>query len=589
MGYENRIWCGTIGAKYVNQKVELFGWVNRVRDMGGILFVDLRDRSGIIQLVVDQKKVSNFDDLAGLSNEDVIRVVGVVRQRPRDKINTRLPTGEYEVDVERIDILSKSDPLPFAINEEDYKEISTDESLRLRYRFLDLRRPRMFRNLYFRHKFIKKIRDFLDENGFIEVETPILSKPTPEGARDFLVPSRLQPGKFYALPQSPQLYKQILMVSGIDRYFQIAKCLRDEDLRADRQPEFTQLDLEMSFIDQEDIFNLIENLLKEVLLSTMGIELQTPFPRISYKIAMEEYLSDKPDLRFPYPIKRFDTQKVPINNENLRGEVYYLFIPFILNRKEIDNLYNKGYKFLYLIREGENYKGTLLKYIQVEKMNELVENREVYTVLLTFDQPRDKLDEIKRILIDRKVLLPACSFYFLWVKDFPLFKLEEDGKISSEHHPFTNVHPEDKDYLYELYNEFRLSVNFSDIVPKLLNIKSLAYDLVLNGVEVGSGSIRITDPELQKMIFHIIGLTDEEANSKFGFLLNSFRYGVPPHGGIALGLDRIISILLMTNSIRDVIAFPKTQSGSCLLTNSPSEVDRNQLLELGINTVPLAQ
>ncbi|MCX7758972.1 MAG: aspartate--tRNA ligase [bacterium] len=593
MSYEGRIWCGTVNSRYLNQKIELFGWVNRFRDMGGILFIDLRDRTGIVQLVVDQNNISNFQELR-ISNEDVLKIVGIVRQRPKDKINIKIPTGEYEVEVHEISVLSKSLTLPFPINEEDYKDVSVDETLRLKYRFIDLRRPKMFKNLYFRHKLIKKIRDFLDENEFLEVETPILSNPTPEGARDFLVPSRIQKGKFYALPQSPQLYKQILMVSGIDRYFQIAKCLRDEDLRADRQPEFTQLDLEMSFINYNDVFCLIEKMLKEVLLTTMGLEIKVPFLRMEYKEAIDQYISDKPDLRFPYPIRKLDIEKVQINVESVTNDVYFLIIPQTINRKEIDNLYNSGYKFLYLVREGENYKGTLLKYIQLEQFNGFVnnledpelKNKELYTVFVIFNQPKVKLNEIKQVLIDRKILLPTCSFYFLWVNNFPLFKLEEDGRISPEHHPFTNVHPEDKDLLIELYNN--IDKFDSTMKSRFTSIRSLAYDLVLNGVEVGSGSIRITDPELQKMIFSIIGLTEEEANSRFGFLLNSFKYGVPPHGGIALGLDRIISILLMTNSIRDVIAFPKTQSGSCLLTNSPSGVGEEQLKELGIELLPLA-
>ncbi|MCS6954819.1 MAG: hypothetical protein NZM44_00475, partial [Candidatus Calescibacterium sp.] len=376
--------------------------------------------------------------------------------------------------------------------------------------------------------------------------------------------------------------------------FQIAKCLRDEDLRADRQPEFTQLDLEMSFINYNDVFCLIEKMLKEVLLTTMGLEIKVPFLRMEYKEAIDQYISDKPDLRFPYPIRKLDIEKVQINVESVTNDVYFLIIPQTIIRKEIDNLYNSGYKFLYLVREGENYKGTLLKYIQLEQFNGFVnnledlelKNKELYTVFVIFNQPKVKLNEIKQVLIDRKILLPTCSFYFLWVNNFPLFKLEEDGRISPEHHPFTNVHPEDKDLLIELYNN--IDKFDSTMKSRFTSIRSLAYDLVLNGVEIGSGSIRITDPELQKMIFSIIGLTEEEANSRFGFLLNSFKYGVPPHGGIALGLDRIISILLMTNSIRDVIAFPKTQSGSCLLTNSPSGVGEEQLKELGIELLPLA-
>ncbi len=588
MSYENRIWCGTINIRYINQEVDLFGWVNRARNMGGILFIDLRDRTGIVQVVADEQKISNFEEISKLSNEDVIKVKGVVKQRPKDKVNLKIPTGEFEVEAQEIIILSKSDPLPFPINEEDYKEISVDETLRLKYRFLDLRRPKMFKNLYFRHKLIKKIRDFLDENEFLEIETPILSKPTPEGARDFLVPSRLQKGKFYALPQSPQLYKQILMVSGIDRYFQIAKCLRDEDLRADRQPEFTQLDLEMSFIQKNDIFKLIESMLKYCLSETLGIEINTPFPVMDYKQAVEEYCSDKPDLRYPYPVKKLDLQKYPINNENISGNVYYLCIPIPVTRKEIDNLYNMGYKFMYLVKDEENYKGNLAKYVDVEKFNELAGNR-TYTIFIISNQEKEKLNEIKQVLIDRKVIMPSVSFYFLWVDNFPLFKLEEDGSISPEHHPFTNVEPNHKQKLIDISKNINSKEDVQKYKEELLSIRSLAYDLVLNGSEIGSGSIRISDPELQKIIFKIIGLTEEEVHIKFGFLLNSFKYGVPPHGGIALGIDRIVSIFSGASSIRDVIAFPKTQSGSCLLTSSPSFVDEEQLRELGIQLLPLAQ
>lgn len=581
MDYRDRIWCGTINSKYLGQKVRLFGWVNRFRDMGGILFIDLRDRTGIVQVVVEKNLLED------ISNEDVIEVIGLVRQRPKDKVNIKIATGEYEIEAEKIKILSKSSPLPFPINEEDYRKVEIDEVIRLKYRFLDLRRPKMFKNLYFRHKFIKKVRDFLDENEFLEIETPILSKPTPEGARDFLVPSRLQKGKFYALPQSPQLYKQILMVSGIDRYFQIAKCLRDEDLRADRQPEFTQLDIEMSFIDREDIFILIEEMLKETIFYTFGIDLSVPFLRMDYQEAIDCYLSDKPDLRFPYPIKKLHLWE--------RGEAFYFVVPVAISRKEIDNLYNNGFKFLYLVKEGENFKGTLTKYIDTQKLNEIIMNEinsEIYTIFLVFDQPKQNLNQIKQVLIDRKVLLPVCSYSFLWVNNFPLFKIDDGKKISSEHHPFTNVHPEDRDLLLEIYeamNKDKSVLSSESFINKVLSIRSLAYDLVLNGSEIGSGSIRITDPYIQKIIFSIIGIEEEEADKKFGFLLNSFRYGVPPHGGIALGLDRILSIFLMTNSIRDVIAFPKTQSGSCLLTSSPSEVEYEQLADLGIELVPLAQ
>ncbi|MFN3477943.1 MAG: aspartate--tRNA ligase [bacterium] len=596
MSYKNRTWCGTIGIKHLNQEVELYGWVNRVRDMGNLIFIDLRDRTGIVQLVVNSQNISNFEQVKEISNEYVIKVRGKVRQRPKDKINLKISTGEYEIDVNNIELISKSLPTPFSINEEEYKEILTDESLRLKYRYLDLRRSKMFKNLYFRHKLIKKMRDFLEKKEFLEVETPILSKPTPEGARDFLVPSRIQKGKFYALPQSPQLYKQLLMVAGIERYFQVAKCLRDEDLRADRQPEFTQLDIEMSFITIDDIFDIIEEMLKEAISLTFGLEINTPFSVMSYQKAMEEYISDKPDLRFPYPIKKFNPEELNYSG-NMEGEGYFIIFPLAILRKEIDYLYNNGYKFLYLIKDSENLKGPLVKFIDSSKLDEFIQkykdsdqNFKNLTMMLIFNQSKEKLKEIKEILINRKVLLPTCSFYFLWIKDFPLFKVEEDLKISPEHHPFTNVHPADKEKLMKLYEKMKKfpdSIKDNDFINEILSIRSLAYDLVLNGSEIGSGSIRITDSELQQIIFNMIGLSEEESDKKFGFLLNAFKYGVPPHGGIALGLDRLISIFLGANSIRDVIAFPKTQSGSCLLTSSPSEVSEEQLKELGI--LPLAQ
>jgi len=598
MRYKDRIWCGIINSKYANEKVELVGWVHRIRNLGGILFIDLRDRTGIVQLVVDQNKVKNFNELSEISNEYVIKVYGTVKQRPKDKINVKIPTGEFEVEVEEVEIISKSEILPFPINEEDYKENNIDETLRLKYRFLDLRRSRMFKNLYFRHKFIKKIRDFLDENEFLEVETPILSKPTPEGARDFLVPSRLQKGKFYALPQSPQLYKQILMVSGIDRYFQIAKCFRDEDLRADRQPEFTQLDLEMSFITPDDIFNLIEEMLKEVFNSLVGIELNTPFPKIEYKQAIDHYLSDKPDLRYPFPILKLESDKITSDIPNIdKNNMFYFIVPTKVNRKEIDGLYSQGHQFLYLIKEDNEYKGNLAKYIDKENFNfnNFNSNDEkVYTLfLISGENGKEKLNELKQALINKKVINPTKPFHLSWIVNFPLFKVVEN-QIVSEHHPFTNVHPEDKDLLMEVFEEFKKDkevIKDNKFVEKVLSIRSLAYDLVFNGNEVGSGSIRIIDPNIQKIIFYLLGLRDDEVNNKFGFLLNSFKYGAPPHGGIALGLDRIISILLATNSIRDVIAFPKTQSGSCLLTSSPSEVDKEQLNELSIKIteIPLPQ
>ncbi|MGC8734376.1 MAG: aspartate--tRNA ligase [bacterium] len=599
--YKDRIWCGKINEKYVNQEVKLYGWVHRFRDMGGILFIDLRDRTGIVQVVVPKEL-----KLDKLSLEDVLEVIGIVKERPQENVNPNMATGNFEVIAKDVKVLSKSDPLPFIINE-DYKDISDlkiDESLRLKYRYLDLRRLQMFKNMYFRHKIIKYIRDFMDNEDFLEIETPLLAKPTPEGARDFLVPSRLQLGKFYALPQSPQLFKQILMVSGIDRYFQVAKCLRDEDLRADRQPEFTQVDIEMSFISKKDIFLLIENLL-DYVLNNLGFDINIPFDVIDYSYAMDHFNSDKPDLRYNYPVKKWNNSiKININDENFDiNQTYYVFFKnLVLTRRELDKLNEflkqNNLKFLYFISYNNEFKGSLVKFVDVNEVDNYLRKENDFnsgdyiTFIISSKNYLNELILIKNYLIENKLLRPVKDFYFLWVDNFPLFKVEEEKvgnkiirRIAPEHHPFTNVLPEDKVKVYTIYNELKKDPNIihdDGFVKEVLSIRSLAYDLVLNGVEVASGSIRITDIEFQKIIFEIIGINEEEANKKFGFLLEAFRYGVPPHGGIALGIDRIIALLLGYSSIREVIAFPKTQSGTCLLTKAPSEVDINQLKELGI-------
>jgi aspartyl-tRNA synthetase len=575
--------CGLLGIKDEGRAVVLAGWVHRLRDLGGITFVDLRDQSGLVQLVF-----RNIPEAHDLSLEDVIRVKGVVRRR--EAPNPKLPTGEIEVLVEELEILSKSKPLPFPV---DTDEPRANEETRLRFRFLDLRRERMQRNLRLRHKICLSIRNYLSERGFIEVETPYLTRSTPEGARDFLVPSRLEPGKFYALPQSPQLFKQTLVISGIERYFQIVRCFRDEDLRADRQPEFTQLDLEMAFLEEPDeLFTLIEGLVAHVFREAIGVELEVPFPRIPYAETMLRYGTDKPDLRFGMEIVNlseiFRECDFRLFAEAVeRGEVIRaLPVPGAAgkSRSELKRLEDRAKKLglgglIWVKYEHGAISSPIAKFVGEGLLRRAAEqaHAEEGDLLLLAAGPAETVAEALgtlRVELARELgLIPEGSWALAWIVDFPLFKLDEEGRITSEHHPFTSPHPDDLPYLE------------SD--P--LRVRARSYDLVINGVEIASGSIRIHRRDLQERIFKLLGLTEEEAREKFGFLLRALEYGAPPHGGIAFGLDRLVMMLAGESSIREVIAFPKTATGACPLTGAPAEVTEEQLRELRLKIEPEAK
>ncbi len=569
-----------MGIKDEGRAVVLAGWVHRLRDLGGITFVDLRDQSGLVQLVF-----RNIPEAHDLSLEDVIRVKGVVRRR--EAPNPKLPTGEIEVLVEELEILSKSKPLPFPV---DTDEPRANEETRLRFRFLDLRRERMQRNLRLRHKICLSIRNYLSERGFIEVETPYLTRSTPEGARDFLVPSRLEPGKFYALPQSPQLFKQTLVISGIERYFQIVRCFRDEDLRADRQPEFTQLDLEMAFLEEPDeLFTLIEGLVAHVFREAIGVELEVPFPRIPYAEAMLRYGTDKPDLRFGMEIvdlsEIFRGCDLRLFAEAVeRGEVIRVLpVPGAArkSRSELKRLEDRAKELglgglIWAKYEHDAISSPIAKFVGEGLLRRAAEqaHAEEGDLLLLAAGPAETVAEalgtLRGELAQELGLIPEGSWALAWIVDFPLFKLDEEGKIASEHHPFTSPHPDDLPYLE------------SD--P--LRVRARSYDLVINGVEIASGSIRIHRRDLQERIFKLLGLTEEEAWEKFGFLLRALEYGAPPHGGIAFGLDRLVMMLVGESSIREVIAFPKTATGACPLTGAPAEVTEEQLRELRLKIEP---
>ncbi len=564
--------CGALRRTDAGRVVTLAGWVHRVRDLGGVTFVDLRDGSGIVQLV-----------LRGgphLGHEDVIRVRGEVR--PREAPNTALPTGEVEVQVDEVAVLSRAKPLPLPVAEEG----SPSEETRLRYRYLDLRKPRMQRNLHLRHRTALAIRQYLDREGFVEVETPMLTRSTPEGARDFLVPSRLSRGSFYALPQSPQLFKQILVTSGVERYFQIVRCFRDEDLRADRQPEFTQLDLEMAFLeDPEELFSLLEGLIAHVFREAIGVEIPLPLPRIPYRTAMARYGSDKPDLRFGMEIADLTARCVggPIRllaeAAAAGGVVRALVVPGGAgkSRGELGKIEAvakaHGLPGLAWIKRGEELSSSFGKGVPGEALGTLAERAGPGDLVLLAAGGEETvsaaLGDLRLRLARELGLVPEGRWALAWIVDFPLFK-QGEGRLESEHHPFTSPRDEDLPLL--------------DADP--LKVRAKCYDLVVNGVELASGSIRIHRREVQERIFRILGIGPEEAERRFGFFLRALEYGAPPHGGIAFGLDRWVMMMAGEASIREVIAFPKTTTGACPLTDAPAPVDEAQLRELGLSLEP---
>ena len=576
--------CGTLNIANVGDEVVLNGWVAKRRNLGGLIFVDLRDKTGIVQVTFDDTIPQDvFEKADTLRNEYVVGIKGTVKERSSK--NTNLATGEIEVFANDIVIYSEADTPPIYIKDDD----NVDDNLRLKYRYLDLRKLKMQRNLTFRHKVVKVCRDYFDENGFTEVETPMLIKSTPEGARDYIVPSRVHQGSFYALPQSPQLFKQLLMVGGTDRYMQIVKCFRDEDLRADRQPEFTQIDLEMSFVDMDDVINMQEGFIKRVFKEVMDIDIPTPFPRITWDEAMERYGSDKPDTRFGFELKKLndtvkDCQfKVFTDCLESGGDVRGICIDGgseFFSRKDIDKITNDtksyGAKGLVWIRvnEGE-YNSSVNKFFTQEQLAEIADVFEAKAgdlILICSDRPKvvfDSLGFLRREIARRMGLLNDKQYNLLWGVDFPLFeKDDETGELKAMHHPFTSPKLD--------------QVELLDTHPE--EVKANAYDIVLNGVELGGGSIRIHDRNLQAKMFEVLGLTKEECEEKFGFLIEAFKYGAPPHGGLAYGLDRLVMLLLGEPSIREVMAFPKNQNAQCLVSDAPAPVDEAQLDELGINT-----
>jgi aspartyl-tRNA synthetase len=581
-------YCGEITEKAIGEKVVLKGWVQKRRDLGGLIFIDLRDRTGIVQVVFSPEVSQEALHVAEkVRNEYVLSVEGTVVAREEGTINPTLPTGKIEIQAEQVTIINEAKTPPFIISD----QTDVAEEVRLKYRYLDLRRPVMFRTLQLRHRVAKAIRDFLDGEGFLEVETPILTKSTPEGARDYLVPSRVHPGEFYALPQSPQIFKQLLMVAGVERYYQIARCFRDEDLRADRQPEFTQIDIETSFMSQEEIMDLTERMMAHVVKAAKGIDVSLPFPRMSYDEAMSRYGSDKPDTRFGLElvdvseIVKHSSFKVFAGAVANGGQVKAINVKgkaAQFSRKDIDALAEfvarygaKGLAWLKV--EADGLKGPIAKFFIEEEQAGLVkalEAEEGDLLLFVADQKAvvaDALGALRLKLGKDLNLIDETKLHFLWITDWPLLEYdEEEGRYYAAHHPFTMPVREDLPAL--------------ETNPE--KARAQAYDLVLNGYELGGGSMRIFERDVQEKMFRALGFTEEEARAQFGFLLEAFEYGTPPHGGIALGLDRLVMLLAGRSNLRDTIAFPKTASASCLLTEAPSPVSKRQLEELHLAVQP---
>ncbi|WP_130863687.1 aspartate--tRNA ligase [Bacilliculturomica massiliensis] len=573
--------CGVLRSENIGGKVTLNGWIQKRRNLGGLIFCDLRDKTGIVQIVFNNEPADLFERADSLRSEYVVGVRGTVRER--ESKNRDLPTGDIEIIAEELVIYSEADTPPIYVKDDD----NVSEDLRLRYRYLDLRKLKMQRNLTFRHKIAQCAREYFSAEGFTEVETPVLVNPTPEGARDYLVPSRVNPGKFFALPQSPQQFKQMLMLSGTDRYFQIARCFRDEDLRADRQPEFTQIDLEMSFVDQEDVIDVNERFLQKVFRDVMDIEIPVPFPRVPYDEAMERFGSDKPDTRFGFELKCLNDVvkdcgfKVFTDALAAGGDVRGINISGYsdkFSRKDVDKMTESiktfGAKGLVWIRVNDSeITSSVNKFFdqdQLKQITEVFSGKPNDLILIVADRKSvvfDSLGFLRRDLADKLGLLNDSQYNLLWVVDFPLYEYnEEEGRYYAMHHPFTAPKPED--------------VPLMDTDPG--KVKANAYDIVLNGVELGGGSIRIHDSALQQKMFEVLGLSPEEVQQKFGFMLEAFRYGTPPHGGLAYGLDRLVMLLAGEKSIREVIAFPKNQNAACMLTGAPTEAAEQQLEELSI-------